>query len=332
MADVSVPSIVLSDHYQISFTRTTSKHSVKRQVNQTIHYRCYKRFNEDDFLNELSNSLDILFISQTDSNHNFESISQILINVLNHHAPLKSKNVKKTNSQIGLKKTSKKPNRDINHKLKNWKQYKIWQNKTNSLVCSTKTDFFSKSIAENKDNSYLWQHIKDLSGKASAPKIPEELITNEGTSNNPYTIAKKLNCFFVNISDKLKAEQTRQKDVNGFDWDTFKPYVRSIVTEHVHLQIPLMKYDDLLSSIGSLDITKATRLDGITPKIIKLLSDVIAHPLLQIINISIHTGTFPDNLKLGTILYIFKGGVKSDPTNHRPISILSVRSKIIENM
>ena len=66
---VSVPSISLSDHYPISFTRTTSKHSVKRQGHQTINYRCYKKFNEDDFLNELSNSLNTLFISQTDSNH-----------------------------------------------------------------------------------------------------------------------------------------------------------------------------------------------------------------------------------------------------------------------
>ena len=75
VADVSVSSISLSDHYPISFTRTTSTHSVKRQEHQFIYYRCYKRFNEDNFLNELSDSLNTFSISQTDSNHNFESIS-----------------------------------------------------------------------------------------------------------------------------------------------------------------------------------------------------------------------------------------------------------------
>ena len=116
----------------------------------------------------------------------------------------------------------------------------------------------------------------------------------------------------------------------SFDWDTFKSYVHNKVHEHVHFQIPVMTYDDLLSSIRSLDITKATGLDGITPKILKLSSDVIAHPILRIINISMHTGTFPYNLKLDKLLPIFKGGAKSDSSNYRPISKLSIISKIIE--
>ena len=67
-----------------------------------------------------------------------------------------------------------------------------------SFVAQKQT-FSKNSIAENKDNSYLWQHVKDLSDKASSPKLPDELITDEGTSSDPNIKAEKLNCFFANL-------------------------------------------------------------------------------------------------------------------------------------
>ena len=59
---------------------------------------------------------------------------------------------------------------------------------------------------------------------------------------------------------------------------------------------------------------------------------VVCPTLLEIIDQSISSGKFPDSLKLAKIIPIHKGGAKDDPVNYtyRPISILSVLSKIIE--
>ena len=46
-----------------------------------------------------------------------------------------------------------------------------------------------------------------------------------------------------------------------------------------------MKLPDLVASMKSLDTTKATGIDGITPSVIKRSADVIAPSLLHIINI-----------------------------------------------
>ena len=50
----------------------------------------------------------------------------------------------------------------------------------------------------------------------------------------------------------------------------------------------------------------------------------------RVINYSFQHGLFPDELKIGKILAIFKQGDKLDPNNYRPISILPVISKIFE--
>ena len=91
-----------------------------------------------------------------------------------------------------------------------------------------------------------------------------------------------------------------------------------------------MKNTDLLCIIGSLDTTKATGLDGITAKILKKSAETIRSSLLTIINISISTGQFPDALKIAEIIPIHKSGQQNDPSNYRPIFILSTLSKIIE--
>ena len=91
-----------------------------------------------------------------------------------------------------------------------------------------------------------------------------------------------------------------------------------------------MNLTELIFSIKSLDPSKATRLDGISPRVFKSSAEIVSPVLLKLINISIITGHFPDSLKLSKLQHIYKGGDKDDPSNYRPISVLPVVSKIIE--
>ena len=87
---------------------------------------------------------------------------------------------------------------------------------------------------------------------------------------------------------------------------------------------------NLITSLKSLDVTKATGLDGITPRILKTSAEAVAPTLLETINLSLIDGKFPESLKLAKIKPIHKGGTESDPSNYRPISVLPVISKIVE--
>ena len=66
--------------------------------------------------------------------------------------------------------------------------------------------------------------------------------------------------------------------------------------------------------------------------LLKILSEYIAVPLCDIINDSFSSGVFPDLMKLAKVIPLYKKSSPENPTNFRPISLLSVFSKIIEKL
>ena len=72
--------------------------------------------------------------------------------------------------------------------------------------------------------------------------------------------------------------------------------------------------------------------DGLSSKNVKCIKDSISCPLTNTVNLSFEQGVFPNELKLAIITPLYKA---KDPlffNNYRPISLLSVFSKIIERL
>jgi hypothetical protein len=77
---------------------------------------------------------------------------------------------------------------------------------------------------------------------------------------------------------------------------------------------------------------KAPGYDKITPVIIKKISQYIVDVLVYIFNLSLSTGDFPSELKSAVVTPLFKKKDESQPTNYRPISLLSIFSKLLEKI
>ena len=251
--------------------------------------------------------------------------------MLDKHAPVKSKRIKhETQSEWlndDIKHAAKA--RDTYHKNKNWHQYKTWRNRTNSLIRKAKSELFANLIAENKNNSFLWKHVKALKGQPTGGSLPTSINTGNCQDENTSDVLNEMNKYFTSISDKLKEES--RDDTLPYDFSKLNAYVESKIPQNVTFQISFMKLNDLLSIINSLDPNKATGLDDISAKLLKSSVHVICPSLLEIINLSISSGVFPDSLKIAKVNPIHKTGAKDDPANYRPISILSVLSKLLKN-
>ena len=58
--------------------------------------------------------------------------------------------------------------------------------------------------------------------------------------------------------------------------------------------------------------------------VFKSSSSALSRPLAHVVNNSVLTGQYPSKLKHAKVVPIFKGGDETDPSNYRPISLLSL--------
>ena len=70
--------------------------------------------------------------------------------------------------------------------------------------------------------------------------------------------------------------------------------------------------------------------DNIHAKLLKDSKATIAKTLTQLVNISYKKSTFPNCLKKGIVKAVYKKEDPEDPSNYRPLTILSTLSKVFE--
>ncbi|KAI8515451.1 hypothetical protein Bbelb_062640 [Branchiostoma belcheri] len=95
---------------------------------------------------------------------------------------------------------------------------------------------------------------------------------------------------------------------------TFSPITVEFVTEQ----------------LSAVKIKKATGLDNIDNRLLKVGAQILAPSLTKLFNRSLDTGKFPTKWKQAKVLPIHKKGDKTSPSNYRPVSILPAISKILE--
>ena len=88
--------------------------------------------------------------------------------------------------------------------------------------------------------------------------------------------------------------------------------------------------EEVLFYILSLDSSKANGPDGISVQMLKGTAHSIAPSITKLFNISIRQGRFSKCWKISSIVPIPKSNNHSECTNYRPISLLSVVSKMLE--
>ena len=160
----------------------------------------------------------------------------------------------------------------------------------------------------NKGNlRKTWNVVNELTSRNSSKStnILEIKVDNK-IASNPLDIAETINDHFTNVAQVL-AQDIPVVDVNPESY--LKP------TDHsFSLQIPSV---DIVSNVLSkIDEKKATGLDMIPSKLLKMAANIVAPSLTSIFSKSILTGIYPNDWKMAKVPSgLLIGDTKSNNSN-----------------
>ena len=205
-----------------------------------------------------------------------------------------------------------------------WSKYKCTKCYVTNLVRKSKRMHFQQSIDDNKGNpKEIWKALKSLTKSQKSRKVTE-LRREDGTLETDTSAMANM----LNIAQEHKKNQTSSV---SFDSSKLEEFVSSTVNNFINqFIIPLITVQETQKFIDNLSPSKATGADEISVKVLKLVSPVLVQPMTRLINLSIMSGCFPTKWKLERVAPLFKYGAQDCRDNYRPVSVLSILSKVCE--
>ena len=206
----------LSDYHKM--TITVLKTFFQKQVPTTIRYRDYKKFDLEIFRKELVDSLNN-FNGRVMSYDIFE---ELLVQLLNRHAPLKEKCVRANNASFMNKTLSKAfmtrsclRNKFLcNPNSANESNFKKFRNYCTSLVRKEKRKFFNNlNVDLVTDNKKIWKTVRPLFSEKHFTSKQITLLVDDKIISSDKEVAETFNLFFSKAVENLH--------IKGFDTEDF---------------------------------------------------------------------------------------------------------------
>jgi hypothetical protein len=191
------------------------------------------------------------------------------------------------------------------------------------LKFKSKREFYSKVFSNCHCAKKKWKILSSLMGNTMRNDYIKQLNFNGTSINQSQDIVNALNNSFVTSGQNLA------NSIPSFPTDNINHF-NLVFYNNTSIFLNPSDTSEIFNFISAIETSKASGHDGLNAAFVKACIVPNSIFLSELINKCFESGTFPSALKIARIVAVHKGGSKSDINNYRPISILSLFSKIIE--
>ena len=204
-----------------------------------------------------------------------------------------------------------------------WEKFRDLRRAAKTLVRTKRREYFQKLPSLLKSNSKkFWSVFKSTSKHSNIPSKMSwtQQDSTFSTAENPVDIVNLLNRYFYSVF--------KHSDTTDDHFSSVAP--DNDTTDLTTISDISLTEEEVCVVLKALDEAKATGPDKIPALLLKNCAVNISSSLCQLFNKSLSCGILPSEWKLANISPIPKRNPIHDVTNYRPISLLSLVSKVFE--
>ena len=177
----------------------------------------------------------------------------------------------------------------------------------------SKVNFFKPDI--NESSKRTWSRLKKYAIDNKQAKSSSALDSS---------VANQFNEYFATVGRRVNDLLSRDPSP---DLPTRLPRVVSGA-----FRVKPATLSELSLALRRMSTSKAVGPDGVSLSVLRRCFSAVGPHLLHVINHSLITGRVPPIWKLATVVPLYKEGPATEPSNYRPISVLSVVGKLAEKV
>ena len=297
-------------------------------------FRNYKDIELKQFCMDIESRLLSLSFFTFDVNAAVKVFNEVLVEVLDQHAPIvtKSFSIKKTDFTNPKILSARRTRRRYERKYRKFKHptdlmmYRKALNNVHKYVKQARNDWCRNKLSESEgNNKQTFKVLNDILGKKTKQALPDHL-SEENLCNEFSEFFKDKIC---SIRDDIDMDQRSSSQFLNQPSLTFVQS-KNVVTRSFSKFIPMSEGD--LTNIMKELSNKHCELDIIPTYIFKACVPFLMPFLLHIINSSLISGIFPTEFKKAIVRPTLKSNNpdRNILSSYRPVSNLCFFSKVIE--